>query len=310
MRNRLLIAALAVASLGAVAGCGGGSNTPLDTGSVTPSAAASGASGPIVIGSANFPESVLLAEIYAGALKAKGVQVSTKLNIGSREVYIPALQDGSIDLLPEYTGVLLQYFDKNATAVSPDDVYAALQKALPSTLEVLDKSSAEDKDAVVVTKDTATKYHLTSIGDLAPVAHNLVLGGPPEWATRPTGVPGLKKIYGVVFKSFKPLDVAGPLSVQALKSGQIAATDLFTTQSAITANGFVVLDDPKHLFAAQNVTPLITKAKANDTIVAALNAVSAKLDTPTLAGLVKKVEVDKTDPTTVANAWLTSVGLA
>ena len=308
MRNRLLIAALAVASLGAVAGCGGGSNTPLDTGSVTPSAA--GASGPIVIGSANFPESVLLAEIYAGALKAKGVQVSTKLNIGSREVYIPALQDGSIDLLPEYTGVLLQYFDKNATAVSPDDVYAALQKALPSTLEVLDKSSAEDKDAVVVTKDTATKYHLTSIGDLAPVAPNLVLGGPPEWATRPTGVPGLKAKYGVVFKSFKPLDVAGPLSVQALKSGQIAATDLFTTQSAITANGFVVLDDPKHLFAAQNVTPLITKAKANDTIVAALNAVSAKLDTTTLAGLVKKVEVDKTDPTTVANDWLTSVGLA
>src|SRR5262249_51351451 len=147
MRNRLLVAALATAVLGAIAGCGGGSTSPLDTGNASPSAAASGASGPIVIGSANFPESVLLAEIYAGALKAKGVQVSTKLNIGSREVYIPALQDGSIDLLPEYTGVLLQYFDKTATAVSPDDVYAALQKALPATLQVLDKSSAEDKDA-------------------------------------------------------------------------------------------------------------------------------------------------------------------
>jgi osmoprotectant transport system substrate-binding protein len=306
MKNRLLTAA---ATLGvvALAGCGGGSS-PLDTS--TPSAGGSAAAGSIVVGSANFPESALLAEIYAGALQAKGVKVSTKLNIGAREVYIPALQDGSIDLVPEYTGVLLQYFDKSATQVTPDDVYAALQKAVPANLTVLDKASAEDKDSVVVTKETADKYHLTSIADLAPVASQLVLGGPPEWPSRPTGVPGLKKIYGLTFKEFKPLDVAGPLSVQALKSGQVAAVDLFSTQSAIAANNFVVLQDPKNLFAAQNVVPLITKSKADPTVTAALNAVSAKLDTTALAGLVKQVEVDKTDSATVAKNWLTQNGLA
>ena len=306
MKNRLLTAAAALGVV-ALAGCGGGSS-PLDTS--TPSAGGSAAAGTITIGSANFPESALLAEIYAGALQAKGVKVSTKLNIGAREVYIPALQDGSIDLVPEYTGVLMQYFDKSATAVTPDDVYAALQKALPANLTVLEKSSAEDKDAVVVTKETADKYHLTSIADLAPVASQLVLGGPPEWPSRPTGLPGLKKIYGLTFKEFKPLDVAGPLSVQALKSGQVAAVDLFTTQSAIAANGFVVLQDPKNLFAAQNVVPLITKSKADPTVTAALNAVSAKLDTTMLAGLVKQVEVDKTDAATVAKNWLTQNGLA
>jgi osmoprotectant transport system substrate-binding protein len=121
----------------------------------------------IKIGSANFPENVVLADIYAEALKGAGAKVSTQLNIGSREKYIPALNDGSIDLIPEYSGVLLQYFDKNATATASDAVYAALQKAVPSTLTVLDQSSAEDRDAIVVTSETAQKYNLKSIGDLA-----------------------------------------------------------------------------------------------------------------------------------------------
>jgi osmoprotectant transport system substrate-binding protein len=121
----------------------------------------------IKVGSANFQENVLLAQIYAEALKAKGAKVSTKLNIGSRETYIPGIQDGSIDLVPEYSGVLLQYFDKKATAASSEDVYAALKTALPAQLVVLDQSTAEDQDAIVVTKATAEKYNLTSIGDLA-----------------------------------------------------------------------------------------------------------------------------------------------
>ncbi len=121
----------------------------------------------LVIGSANFQENVLLAQIYTEALKAQGASVTTKLNIGSREAYIPGLKDGSIDLIPEYNGVLLQYFDKTATAVSSEDVFAALQKVVPAPLEVLTQSSAEDKDAIVVTKDTAAKYNLKSIADLA-----------------------------------------------------------------------------------------------------------------------------------------------
>jgi osmoprotectant transport system substrate-binding protein len=121
----------------------------------------------LTVGSANFQESVVLAEVYAEALEAQGASVSTKLNIGSRETYIPGLIDNSIDLVPEYSGVLLQYFDKKATAVSSDDVYAALKKATPSKLEVLDQSTAQDKDAIVVTAATAKKYHLTTIADLA-----------------------------------------------------------------------------------------------------------------------------------------------
>jgi len=119
------------------------------------------------VGSANFQENVILANIYAQALQAQGATVSTQLNIGSRETYMPGLQDGSIDLIPEYSGVLLQYFDKKATAVSSDDVFAALPAALPQGLVVLDQSKAEDKDAIVVTKETADKYDLKSIADLA-----------------------------------------------------------------------------------------------------------------------------------------------
>jgi osmoprotectant transport system substrate-binding protein len=126
---------------------------------------ASGAT--LKIGSANFQESVILANIYAQALQAQGATISTQLNIGSRETYMPGLQDGSIDLIPEYSGVLLQYFDKEATAVSSEDVFAALPAALPQGLVVLDQSKAEDKDAIVVTKETADKYDLKSIADLA-----------------------------------------------------------------------------------------------------------------------------------------------
>jgi osmoprotectant transport system substrate-binding protein len=295
----------AVATVLALAACGGSSGgSPLGNagGSKAPSDT-------IVVGSANFPENVLLADIYADALSAKGVQVTKKLNIGSRETYIPALKDGSIDLIPEYSGVLLQYFDKNATAVSSADVYAALQKAVPAPLTVLDQAQAEDKDAVVVTKETATKYNLTSIADLKSVAGKLSIGGPPEWKTRQTGLPGLKAKYGVSFGSFKALDAGGPLTIQALKSGRVQAADVFTTDPNIAANGWVILQDPNNLFAAQNVVPLINGPKATDTVKTTLNAISAKLDTATLGGLVKSVVLDKKDPDQVAKDWLATAGM-
>ena len=304
-RTRTALALAASAVMFALAGCGSGSSDPLASGGPTDRADA----GAIVVGSANFPESALLAEIYAGALNAKGLKVEKKLSIGSRETYIPALQDGSIDLIPEYTGVLTQYFKKELKAADSDGVYAELKAAVPATLTVLDKSAAEDKDAVVVTKETASRLGAKSIGDLASHAKGLTLGGPPEWKTRPTGVPGLKRVYNLDFKSFRPLDSGGPLSIQALKNGQVDAVNLFTTDPSITANGFVVLSDPKSLFAAQNVVPLITKSRVNDTISAALNAVSAKLDTPTLGGLVKQVVVDKLDAEAVAKEFLTKNGL-
>ena len=304
-RTRIVLALTASAAMLAVAACGSASNDPLAPGGATTTSGA----GTIIVGSANFPENALLAEIYAGALTAKGVKVEKKLNIGSREVYIPALKDGSIDLIPEYTGVLDQYFNKSAKATDAAGVYAELKAAVPATLTILDKSAAEDKDAVVVTKDTATKLGLKSIGDLASKAKDLTLGGPPEWKTRPTGVPGLKKLYNLVFKTFRALDTGGPLSVQALKNGQVDAVDLFTTDPSIADNGFVILDDPKSLFAAQNVVPLITKSKVNTVITDALNAVSAKLDTATLGELVKEVVVDKKDASAVAKEFLAKNGL-
>jgi osmoprotectant transport system substrate-binding protein len=238
------------------------------------------------------------------------VKVSKKLNIGSRETYIPALKDGSIDLIPEYSGVLLQYFDKTATATSADDVYAALGKALPSGLSVLDKSAAEDKDAIVVTKETADKYNAKSLADIAPHCGDLVIGSAPEFQKRPDGLPGLLKNYNCTFKDFKSLDADGPLTVAALSQNTVQAADMFTTDSTIQKNGWVVLEDPKFNFAAQNVLPLINTSKASDTVKKTLNAISAKLDTKTLTDLNTKLAApDKPDASKVASDWLASAGL-
>lgn len=310
MRRSLTMSTLAVAAASCLAltACGGGGN-PLNSGGSGSSGSAS--SPTIVVGSANFTENQILAEIYAQALQAKGVNVTKKLSIGSREAYFPGLQDGSIDLIPEYTGVLLQYLDKTAPDTQSDAVYAALQKALPPALTVADKSSAEDKDAVVVTKDTATKYNATSIADLGPNCGQLTFGGPPEFKTRPDGIPGIQKNYSCSFKDFKALDAGGPLTVAALKNGDIQAADLFTTDASIVANNFVVLQDPKSNFAAQNVVPLVNKAKANDTVTQTLNAVSAKLTTAELTKLNAESSSDtKPNPETVAKNWLSQNSLS
>ena len=310
-RPALLLAGAVAVSL-TLSACGSSSDPLASSSSASSAAASSGASesgaatGTITIGSANFPENATLANIYAEALKAKGIDVATNLNIGERAVYIKALQDGSIDLVPEYSGVLLQHFDKTATAVSSEDVFTALQAATPAGLKVLAQSEAQDKDSIAVTKATAETNNLKSIADLTPVASTFVLGGPPEFATRPTGIPGLKAKYGLTFKEFKPLDVGGPLTVAALTGDQIQAGNLFTTDPAIAANEFVVLEDPNNLFAAQNVLPLINADKASPEVTEVLDAVSAKLTTDTLIELNTKVQVDKEDSAQVAQEWVSA----
>jgi osmoprotectant transport system substrate-binding protein len=297
-------AAVAAACMLALAACGG--SNPLASGGGSPAA-----SDTIIVGSANFTENQILAEIYAQALQAKGVKVETKLNIGSRETYFPGLQDGSIDLIPDYTGNLLQFLDKKATATEPDAVYTALQAALPNTLTVLDKSSAEDKDAVVVTKQTADRLGATSIAELAPHCSQLVFGGPPEFQTRPDGIPGIAETYGCRFKEYRSLDAGGPLTVDALKSGDVQAADLFTTDASIPANDFVALSDPKDNFAAQNVVPLINKAKLTDTVRQTLNDVSAKLTTQGLTELnAEAAGPTKPSVETVAKNWLDQNGMS
>lgn len=293
-----------VLTAGLLAACGGGGSDPLEgsSGDEAPSDT-------IVVGSANFSENIILAEIYAQALDSAGVKTEKKLNIGSRETYIPALQDGSIDLIPEYTGNLLLYFNADTKATESEEVYQALQEALPGPLVALEKSSAEDKDVLVVRQETAQKYDLKSISDLKSVDDQLVVGGSPEFAERIPGLKGLQEIYGLDFKDFKTLDAAGPLTVTALKDGDVDVTQLFSTQPSIEQNNFVALEDPKHIHIAQNVVPLASKDKVTPTVEKTLNEVSAKLTTEGLSTLVKRVDVDKENPRDVAADWLQQNGV-
>lgn len=265
----------------------------------------------VTVGSANFPENTLLAEIYAGALEAKGATVTKKLNVGSREALFPAMEQGDITVLPEYTGALLSFVSKGtATATTTADQVAALTEQLPATLVVLEPSTAEDKDSVTCNKETVDKYSLASIEDLVAVDDQIIMGGPPELRSREGfGLPGLKRVYGIEFKEFKALDVAGPLTVAALKDNKVNCANLFSTQSAIEVNGFITLDDPKGLVEGENVIPLVAKDVATPEVTEVLNAVSSALDTETLKGLVKRVEVDKESAADVAASFLTDKGL-
>jgi osmoprotectant transport system substrate-binding protein len=265
----------------------------------------------VVIGSANFPENEVLAEVYALALQAKGVKVTTKLSIGAREVYYPQVESGAISIIPEYNGTLLTVeVDKTSTAKTTAAVDAALAADLPSTLTVLNPATATDSDAITVTAATAAKDHLKTIADLKAYASGMVLGGPPEFKTRTDGIAGLKATYGVTFKSFDPLDESGPLTLAALTSGRVQAADVFTTTPQITTDHLVSLGDPKFNFAAQNVIPLVYKPALTPVISATLNAVDAKLTTAALLQLDNEVMISKQNYATAAQAWLQSNGLS
>jgi osmoprotectant transport system substrate-binding protein len=311
----------AIAALAAVTACSSStsSSSTSASGSSAPATASSGsnplssgaASGTVVVGSANFPENEVLAEVYALALQAKGVKVSTKLNIGAREVYYPQVEKGAITIIPEYNGNLLSVqVDQSSTAKTTADVDAALAAKLPSTLTVLNPSAAQDSDSITVTAATAAKYHLKTIADLKPYAASMVLGAPPEFKTRPYGIAGLKANYGLTFKSFDPLDEAGPITLAALTSGKVQAADVFSTDPAIISDKLVSLADPKFNFASQNVIPLVYKPDLTPTITATLNAVDAKLTTAALLQLDVAVITNKEDYTTAAQQWLQSVGLS
>jgi osmoprotectant transport system substrate-binding protein len=316
------LAALAVIGLAAVTACSSSSSsssTPT-SGATSASASASGssnplsggaASGSIVVGSANFPESEVLAEVYALALQAKGIKATTKLNIGSREVYYPQVEKGAITIFPEYNGTLLSVeVDKKSTAKTTAQVDAELAAKLPSSLVVLNPATAQDSDSVTVTAATAARYHLKSIADLAPYAKGITFGGPPEFRTRTDGLSGLKASYGLTFKGFDPLDTSGPITLSALAGGRVQAADVFTTTPQIIADKLVTLADPKFNFAAQNVIPLIYKPALTPTIESTLNAVSAKLTTQALLAMDTAAIVGKQNYTTVAQHFLQSNGLS
>ena len=311
------IAAIAAITLAAVAACSSSASSSSSSSSASASASSSnplssgGSSTSVVVGSANFPENELLATVYAQALQAKGVKVSTKLNIGAREVYYPQVEKGTISIIPEYNGTLLTVeVDKTSTAKTTAEVDAALAAKLPSTLQVLNSAPAQDSDSITVTQATANKYHLKSIADLKPYAANMALGAPPEFKTRTDGIAGLKATYGLTFKSFVPLDESGPLTLAALQSGKVQAADVFTTTPQIVTDKLVSLADPKFNFAAQNVIPLVYKPAMNATIINTLNAVDAKLTTEALLQMDNAVITDHASYSTVAAGFLQAEGLS
>jgi osmoprotectant transport system substrate-binding protein len=266
----------------------------------------------VVVGSNNFPESTLLADIYGEALKAKGIKVTYKPNIGSRETTYGLLKNGTISVLPEYNGALLAYLDPKATPKTTEATTSAIEAKLDSKLTLLDPSAAQDKDSVTVNAATAGKYHLTdtsSVADLKDIAKDLVIGASPEFQTRQQGLVGLKSVYGLQFKSFKALDAGGPLTEAALQKNAVQVADIFTTDPTISKEKFVVLQDPKNLFGFENVQPLVVKSAVSQKGVDALNAVSAKLDTAALLDMDTQVQTEKKDPLDVARAWLKSAGL-
>jgi osmoprotectant transport system substrate-binding protein len=293
----------------ALSACGGSSN-PLSTAPAT-GGATSAAGGNLVIGSADFPESQIIAEVYAGALNGAGVTASTKPNIGSREVYFKAVQDGSVDVIPDYSGNLLLHVSKDATEVSAEDIYKALPGKLPESLGVLNAAKAEDKDAMVVTKATAEKYQLKSIEDLAKVCSEIVVGAPATFAERAYGLPGLQKNYNCAPKKLEPFsDGGGAVTLKALLSDQVQVADIYTTTPSIADNDLVVLEDPKNNFIAQQVLPLYNKSKMTDAAKAALNAVSNVLTTEDLINLNRAVSGDqKQGAKEAAEAWLKDKGI-
>lgn len=299
-RGRIAAGVLAAGALLALSACSSGGGA-LDGNS----SSSSSSSDSVTIGSAAFGESEILMQIYAQALEANGVKVSLKPSIGQRDVYLKALQDGSIDLIPEYSGNLLQFYDKSSTATSSDDVYAALEKALPSGFEVLDQAKAQDADSYNVTKEFSEKWGVKSLSDLSKVTEPLTVGANPEFGQRPYGIPGLKSAYGVT-ATLKPIsDSGGPLTVAALKNGDVQLADIYTTTPAIKDNGFVTLEDPKSLIAAQNIVPVINSKKASDKVKDVLNKVSAELTTEDLIDLNGENQgASKTQPDALAKEWL------
>lgn len=302
MRNNWLVGPALLGAALALAGCGSGNN-PLDV------QGGQAAPGTVVVGSANFSESVLIGEIYAQALEDAGAKVERKLNISTREVLIDQVASGGLSVIPEYNGNLLAFLDPDATAVRPAEVNRALADALPKGTGTLQSAEASNSNCLAVNKATAQKYRLRSINDLAPVAGELTAGGGAEFETRARGLPGLQQRYGLRFAEFRPLDAGGPLTVSALEKGDIQVASLFTTSPSLVSKGFRCLDDPENNFAAGNVTPFIHSKSVNAKQRKALNAVSGRLRTDTLIDLVTRVTEDKEDTEVVAKDWLTSTGL-
>ncbi|MGH2452054.1 MAG: ABC transporter substrate-binding protein [Candidatus Limnocylindria bacterium] len=284
-------------------------------------AAACGAGGPlggakptVRIGSTNFAEQLIVGELYGQILEANGYTIERRFNLGNREIVFPALESGEIDMEVDYLATLLAFVDPEATgSTDPDETIAALREALePKGLTVLDYAPAVDQNGIVVTRETADRYALTKVSDLAPIAGDLVFGGPPECPQREFCAIGLREVYGIEFREFRPLDVGGPVTVAALEGGEIDVALLFTSDAVIAVRDFVLLDDDRNLQLSDNVAPVVRNdllERAPDDFERLLNSVSEKLTTEELTELNRQVGVERRDPDDVAREWLQKQGL-
>ena len=285
-------AALTLAACGTVESLEGRSNMDAST---------------IIVGSQDYYSNEIIAEAYAQALEGAGFTVERQLRIGQREVYMPEIEAGAIDVFPEYTGNLLQYLNQNASAHTSDEVYAALQTALPMGLRALNQAPAADQDSYVVTADFAAEHSLASIGDLAG-AGTLTLGGNSELQTRPYGPMGLSQTYGVTV-GFTPVeDSGGPLTVKALKDGDIQLANIYSSDPALADGTLRVLDDPKGLFLASHVVPLAS-SRVTDNAAAVINRVSEALDAQDLVEMNRASTMEQKSASQIAREWLMSEGL-
>jgi osmoprotectant transport system substrate-binding protein len=284
----------------ALSGCS--TSDPLDTPSESAAPSSSGDAQTIVIGSQQYYSNTIIAEIWAQALENDGFTVTRQFDIGQRDAYLPALESGEVQLFPEYTGNLLQYYSPDTTATKSDDVYAELAAALPDNLTVLDQSSATDQDSYNVTADFAKDNGLTSLADLKGI-DGLILGGNAELEERPYGPEGLKSTYGVDVS----FTATGDTTVASLIAGEINIANVYSADPAIGSNGFVTLADPEGLFLSSNVVPLVNKDVA-DSIADTINAISAKLTPEGLVALNVESQVDEKSNEDIATGWLTDNG--
>ena len=292
-RSLAAVAAI-VFAIAACGSTGGGGTTATSKGTLT-------------VAGFNFPESSILAEIYGQSLVHDGYTINYKLLLGNREVVAPALESGQIDLYPGYAATDLEYYNKGAGEASGD--VAATTVKLNSHLSALGlvaltPSAAVDQNAFAVTTATQTKYNLSKLSDLAPIGGQLTLGAGPECPTRPYCQPGLKKTYGITFKAFKPLDTDGPLTRAAFKNGSIDVGLVFSSDGDLKTNNLVVLQDDKHLEAADNVVPIVRQAVATDELKRVLNNIDAKLTTDDLITMNSQVSIQHQDADAVAKAYL------
>ena len=268
----------------------------------------------IVIGSTNFEEQTIVANLYADVLEHAGYTVRVEPSLGTRAVVVPALESGQIDLEPDYAGSLVNYLAGNNATLPQSKVLSKAESYLKSHLgkygvTVLPAAPALDTNVFAVTAATAKKYHLTTLESLKRYASKFILGGPAECPKFEGCEPGLRKVYGLHFASFKPLDEAGPISIAALKDGEVQVVELFSSNGAVQSNHFVALKDTKHLEGATYVIPVIRKSVDTSGVKKALDKVSAALTTNDLSKLNLEVTTTKKLPATVAKTWLEQKGL-